>query len=476
MAATARTEEQGGADRSLDRFFGYRARGSSLRVEVVAGLTTFMTMAYILFLNPAILGSVADPGGRRLPPGAVLTATALVAAAMTLLMGLYANYPFTLAAGLGLNGVVTFTFVAGQGLSWADAMGLIVLEGLIITVLVLSGLREAVVDAIPMALKRAIGVGIGLFIAFIGFYDAGFVVRPQSPATPVTLVTIDSLRVAVFVIGLLLMAALVAMRVRAALLLGILGTTVLAIILNEARDLKLWPGGEVAALPHKLVGTPDFSLLGHFSLFGAFSVIGVISALVAVFAVMLSDFFDTMGTVIGLGEEAGLLDENGRLPGINRVLLVDSLAAAAGGAASASSNTSFIEAASGIAAGGRTGLTSVVVALLFAAGLFISPLAGVIPPEATGPALVLVGFFMLSLIRDIDWGDIEVALPAFLTIVLMPFTFSITNGVGAGFVSYAVLKLARGKARELHPLLIGVTVVFVLYFAIEPIKELLGVS
>ncbi len=371
---------------------------------------------------------------------------------------------------------LTFTFVAGQGLSWAEAMGLIVLEGLIITVLVLTGLREAVVDAIPMALKRAIGVGIGLFIAFIGFYDAGFVVRPQSPATPVTLVTISSLRVTVFVIGLLLTAALVAMRARAALLLGILGTTVLAIILNEARDLKLWPGGEVAALPHKLVGTPDFSLLGDFSLFGAFSTIGVISALVAVFAVMLSDFFDTMGTVIGLGEEAGLLDENGRLPGINRVLLVDSLAAAAGGAASASSNTSYIEAASGIAAGGRTGLTSVLVALLFAACLFISPLAGVIPPEATGPALVLVGFFMLSLIRDIDWGDIEVALPAFLTIVLMPFTFSITNGVGAGFVSYAVLKLARGKVRELHPLLAGVTVMFVIYFAIEPIKKLLGVS
>jgi AGZA family xanthine/uracil permease-like MFS transporter len=476
MAATARTEQQGSAGNPLDRFFGYRARGSTLRIEIVAGLTTFMTMAYILFLNPAILGSVADPGGRKLPAGALLTVTALVAAAMTLLMGLYANYPFTLAAGLGLNGVVAFTFVAGQGLSWADAMGLIVLEGLVITVLVLTGLREAVVDAIPMALKKAIGVGIGLFIAFIGFYDAGFVVRPQSPATPVTLVPISGLRVTVFVVGLLLTAVLVAMRVRAALLLGILGTTVLAIILNEVRGLKLWPGGELAAVPDRLVGSPDFSLLGDFSLFGAFSIIGVISALVAVFAVMLSDFFDTMGTVIGLGDEAGLLDENGRLPGINRVLLVDSLAAAAGGAASASSNTSYIEAASGIAAGGRTGLTSVVVAVLFAACLFISPLAGVIPPEATGPALVLVGFFMLTLIRDIDWGDIEVALPAFLTIVLMPFTFSITNGVGAGFVSYAVLKLARGKIRELHPLLAGVSVAFLLYFAIEPLKKLLGVG
>lgn len=477
MTTTAqREEERGGADRRLDRFFGYRARGSSLRTEVVAGLTTFMTMAYILFLNPSILGAVADPAGRRLPAGAVLTATALVAAVTTLAMGLWANYPFALAAGLGINGVVAFTFVASQGLSWAEAMGLIVIEGLVITVLVLTGLREAVLVAIPLALKKAIGVGIGLFIAFIGFYDAGFVVRPQSPATPVALATINGLKVTVFIVGLLLTLALVALRVRAALLLGILGSTVLAIILNEARGLKLWPGGSVAAVPDKLIGTPDFTILGDFSLLGAFSTIGVISALVAVFAVMLSDFFDTMGTVIGLGDEAGLLDRDGRLPRINRVLVVDSLAAAAGGAASASSNTSYIEAASGIAAGGRTGLTSVVVAALFALCLFLSPLAGVIPPEATGPALVLVGFFMLTLIRDIDWGDIEVALPAFLTIVLMPFTFSITNGVGAGFITYTVLKLARGKFRELHPLLVGVSVVFLIYFAIEPIKHLIGAS
>jgi adenine/guanine/hypoxanthine permease len=476
MTATARTEERGGADRVLDRFFGYRARGSSLRIELVAGLTTFMTMAYILFLNPAILGAVADPTGRRLSAGAVLTVTALVAAAMTLAMGLYANYPFAIAAGLGLNGVVAFTFVAGQHLTWPEAMGLIVLEGLVITVLVVTGLREAVIEAIPMALKKAIGVGIGLFIAFIGFYDARFVIRPESAATPVTLVPINGLRVTVFIVGLLLTATLVALRIRAALLIGILASTILAIILNEARGLELWPGGEVAAWPHRLVGAPDFSLLGDFSLFGAFSTIGVISALVAVFAVMLSDFFDTIGTVIGLGDEAGLLDNQGRLPRISRVLLVDSVAAAAGGAASASSNTSYIEAASGIAAGGRTGLTSVVVAALFAACLFISPLAGVIPPEATGPALVLVGFFMLTLIRDIDWSDIDVALPAFLTIVIMPFTFSITNGVGAGFVTYTVLKLARGRIRELHPLLLGVSVVFVVYFAIEPVKHLLGVT
>ena len=475
MAAVTEREERGGLDGMLDRYFGYHQRGSALRTELVAGLTTFMTMAYILFVNPAILGAVADPSGRKLAPAAVLTVTALVAAVATLAMGLYANYPFALAAGLGLNGVVAFTFVATQKLTWPEAMGLIVLEGLVITVLVLTGLREAVLEAIPMALKKAIGVGIGLFIAFIGLVDAGFVVHPASNATPVTLAPINGLRLAVFVFGLLLTAALVARRVRAALLLGILATTILAIIVNAARGGKLWPAG-VATLPDKLVGTPDFSLVGHFSLFGGFAKIGVLSALVAVFAVMLSDFFDTMGTVIGLGDEAGLLDENGRLPGVNRVLVVDSLAAAAGGAASSSSNTCYIEAASGIAVGGRSGLTAVVVGLLFAASLLISPLAGVIPPEATAPALVLVGFYMLTLIRDIPWDDIDVALPAFLTIVLMPFTFSITNGVGAGFVTYAVLKLARGRFRELHPLLLVVSIAFVVYFAIEPLKTLLGIS
>jgi len=301
------------------------------------------------------------------------------------------------------------------------------------------------------------------------------VIHPASNATPVTLATLNGLRIAVFVFGLLVTAVLVARRVRAALLIGIVATTILAIIVNAARGGDLWPAG-VADLPKKLVGTPDFSLVGHFSLFGGFATLGVLSALVAVFAVMLSDFFDTMGTVIGLADEAGLLDDQGRLPGVNRVLLVDSVAAAAGGAASASSNTTYIEAASGIAVGGRTGLTSVVVAALFAACLLLSPLAGVIPPEATAPALVLVGFYMLTLIRDIPWDDVDVALPAFLTIVLMPFTFSITNGVGAGFVTYTLLKLARGRFRELHPLLIVVSIAFVVYFAIEPIKKLLGIS
>jgi AGZA family xanthine/uracil permease-like MFS transporter len=475
MATVGERAARRGLDGMLDRYFGYRERGSTLRTELVAGLTTFMTMAYILFVNPAILGAVADPTGRKLPAGALLTVTALVAATATLAMGLYANYPFALAAGLGLNGVVAFTFVAGQKLTWPQAMGLIVLEGLVITVLVLTGLREAVLEAIPLALKKAIGVGIGLFIAFIGFVDAGFVVHPASNATPVTLATLNGLRIAVFVFGLLLTTALVARRVRAALLLGILLTTILAIIVNAADGGNLWPPG-VADLPKKLVGTPDFSLVGHFSLFGGFATLGVLSAIVAVFAVMLSDFFDTMGTVIGLGDEAGLLDEQGRLPGVNRVLLVDSLAAAAGGAASASSNTSYIEAASGIAVGGRTGLTSVVVAALFALCLLLSPLAGVIPAEATAPALILVGFYMLTLIRDIPWDDVDVALPAFLTIVLMPFTFSITNGVGAGFITYTILKLARGRFREVHPLLLVVSVAFVLYFAIEPIKKLLGIA
>ena len=468
-------EVRSSLDRTLDRFFGYRALGSSLRTEVLAGITTFMTMAYILFVNPSVLAGgaqpIRDPNGVVLDSEAVLTSTALVAGLTTLLMGLLANYPFALAAGLGLNGVVAFQLVAAERFTWPQAMGLVVVEGVLIFLLVLTGLREAVMNAIPMALKRAIGVGIGLFITLIGFSNAGFVVRGE--ATPVTIGPLDGLRVAVFVVGLLLTAALVARGVRGALLLGILGTTVLAIAVNEARGGTLWPQG-VATLPDQVIGTPDFSLLGKASPLGGFATQAVAAA-VAVFALMLSDFFDTMGTVIGLGEQGGLLDERGRLPRINRVLLVDSAAAALGGAASASSSTSYIEASSGIAVGGRTGLTAVVVAALFFLSLLLSPLAGVIPPEATAPALILVGFFMLSLVRDIQWDEVDVALPAFLTIVLMPFTFSITNGIGAGFIAYTVLKASRGRIREVHPLLIIVSLFFLAYFAIEPIRELLGV-
>jgi AGZA family xanthine/uracil permease-like MFS transporter len=451
----------------LEGYFKTAERGSNLRTEIVAGVTTWMTMAYILFVNPTILGAVKDGQGTQLGFSKVLIVTALVAGVMSILMGLVSNYPFALAAGLGLNGYVAFTLVATLKVDWADAMGVIVLEGLVITFLVITGFREAVLNAIPLDLKRAIGVGIGAFIAFIGLSSAGIAVRnPVEGGPPVSIGQLSNWKVLVFFIGFVITATLVVKKVRGALLIGILGTTVFATIVNEIKNLTIWKNG-VAAIPDKWASVPngdDFDLLGNFSLGGSFSKLGIISAGVAVFAVMLSDFFDTMGTAVGLGEQAGLTDRQGKLPRIGHVLVVDSLAAAAGGAASSSSNTTYIESASGIAAGGRTGLTSVVVGVLFLACLFISPIAGVIPAEATAPALILVGYFMMTLVRDIDWQNAEIGIPALLTIVVQPFTFSITNGVGAGFVAYTAIKILKGKPQEVHPLMYISTAAFLAYF------------
>ena len=468
----------------VDRFFGITAAASSVKTEVVAGLTTWMTMAYILFVNPAVLGAVPDRNGLRLPFALVLTSTALAAGLSTLLMAFVARYPFAIAAGLGLNAVVAFQLVGGSGLSWAEAMGVVVTEGLIILVLVMTGFREAVMNAIPLALKHAIGLGIGLFIAFIGFINAGFVGKPEAAGLLVELGRGGELRglpVAVFVIGLLLTAYLVARKVRGALLLGILGTTVIAILMNELiAGGRGWPRTTPAAarFPDRVVAFPageNFSLIGDFS-FGYFGRLGAIAAMLAVFTIMLSDFFDTMGTVVGLGAKAGYLDAEGRLPGIRRVLGVDSAAAAIGGAFSASSNTTYIESASGISEGGRTGLTAAVVGLLFVASVFLWPLADVIPPQATAPALIIVGFLMMGIVREIPWERPDVGIPAFLTMVIMPFTFSITNGIGAGFIAYTVIKLLRGEGREVHWMMYLASAAFVVYFAIYYVRSLLGVG
>ncbi|MDQ1397143.1 MAG: adenine/guanine/hypoxanthine permease [Acidimicrobiaceae bacterium] len=451
------------------------------------GLATFFTMAYIVVLNPLILTGAADKGGHHLSLAQVTTSTALVAAVMTIMMGAFGRYPFALAAGLGLNGVVAFS-LASQ-MSWPAAMGIVVLEGLAITLLVLTGFREAVFEAIPLALKQAISVGIGLFIAFIGFVDAGFVRRNGAAPVPVTLGPEGRLvgwPTVVFVFGLLLTGILVARRLRGALLIGIMTTTAFAIILNSIVHVppqivggKLaHPGGwglNVPKWPHKLFAKPDFGLLGHFSLGGGVRAVGVVSTVLLVFTLMLADFFDTMGTVVGVGAEGGMLDEKGRLPGVNRVLLVDSLAAIAGGASSSSSSTTYIESAAGVGDGARTGLASIVTGGMFVIALFLSPLVGVVPYEAASPALVVVGFLLMTQVRHIPWEDYDLAIPAFLTIVLMPFTYSITNGIGAGFVSYAAIKLFRGKGRQVHWMLWVVTAAFIIYFAIDPVERLFGV-
>jgi AGZA family xanthine/uracil permease-like MFS transporter len=443
----------------LDRYFDISARGSSLSTEVRAGAATFLTMAYILFVNPQILGSVAAPGGVKLPFDQLLTVTALVAGIATLAMGVFGRYPFALAAGLGINAFVAFSLVGADKLTWPEAMGVIVVEGAIITALVLVGFREAVINAIPHDLKLGIGIGIGLFITIIGLVDAGIVIKGEG--TVVSLAPqLDTWPIAIFAIGLFGTYALVTRRIRGALLFGILGTTILATIVNELKDEKVFPNG-AATWPDKIVDTPNFGLVGDFSLHFV-SVLGFWSAVAVVLSVLLSDFFDTAGTVLGLSRRAELLTPDGRLPGMRRVLLVDSLAAAAGGAASASSNTTYIESSAGIGEGARTGLASVVTGLLFLCCLFISPLAGIIPSAATAPVLVIVGAMMFELVRHIQWTEPGIALPVLLTIVLMPMTYSITNGVGAGFVSYTVLALLGG--RRVHPLLLGFSAVFVWYF------------
>jgi adenine/guanine/hypoxanthine permease len=478
----------------VDAFFKITDRGSTVGREVRGGVVTFFTMAYIVVLNPLILGFAKDADGRFLGGGAgpdlplIAAATALVAGVMTILMGLVANYPLALATGLGLNAFVGFSIASGM--SWQDAMGLVVLEGLVILVLVLTGFRSAVFHAVPAQLKTAISVGIGLFIALIGLVDAGFVRRiPDAAKTTVPVQlgatgSLDGWPVLVFALGLVLMAVLFVRKVRGAILLSIIAATVLAVVVEAVARIgpsvngsKVNPNGwslNVPSLPDKVVDVPDFGLLGQFSLFGAFERVGVITAVLFVFTLMLADFFDTMGTMTAIGAEAGLLDEEGIPPSTQRILVVDSIAAAAGGAASVSSNTSYIESASGVGEGARTGLASVVTGVLFLLATVLSPLVAIIPNEAATPALVLVGFLMMQQVKDIAWDDVEIALPAFLTIVLMPFTYSISVGIGAGFIAYVLIKVVRGRAGVVHPLLWVVSALFVVYFFIQPVKALLG--
>ncbi|MFJ9306627.1 NCS2 family permease [Streptomyces cyaneofuscatus] len=465
---------------AVDRFFAITARGSTFAREIRGGFATFFTMAYILVLNPIILGSAEDKFGAQLSGPQLVTATALVAAVMTVIMGVGGKLPLALAAGLGLNAVVAYQIA--PLMSWPDAMGLIVLEGLLICVLVVTGLREAVMHAIPPALKQAISVGIGLFIAFIGFVDAGFATRipGETGSVPVQLGATGHLSgwpVLVFCLGVLLTVALLARKVRGALIISIVAMTVVAIVINEIAGIApaAW-GLTVPAVPADIVAAPDFGLLGAFSLFGAFQQVGIITIVLLVFTLLLSDFFDTMGTVVGVSSEAGLLDENGKVPNLGRVLLIDGAAAVAGGAASASSSTSYIESAAGVGEGARTGFASLVTGGLFAVALFLTPLATVVPAQAAAPALVAVGFLLMAQVRHIDWERYEIAIPAFLTIAVMPFTYSITNGIGAGFLAYVVIQTALGRARRVHWLLWASSALFALYFAIDPVEQLLGVK
>jgi AGZA family xanthine/uracil permease-like MFS transporter len=459
----------------LDRWFELTARRSTLGVEARGGVTTFMVMAYIIFVNPAILSFAGVPGleGKGAPFAAAQAATCLAAGVFTIAMGLATNYPLALASGMGLNAVVAFQLIAGLGLTWQAAMGVVFLEGLVITALVLTGFREAVMNAIPMSLKQAISVGIGLFILFIGLVSAG-IVKPGPPGVPVVLGDLTAPSVAVAVVGLLLTLWLHARGVAGGLLIGILVATGLAIVVNGATAGKAFPLPGQAVLPARWIALPDLSSLGAGVNVDVFAHVGALTAIVTIFSLLLTDFFDTMGTVIGIGGEAGWLTREGRLPRLDRVLLVDSLAAAGGGAAGASSVTTYIESAAGVSAGARTGLASVVTGGCFLLALFLSPLAAVVPAQATAPALVIVGYLMARVVREIPLADIEEGFPALLAMTVMPFSYSITNGIGAGFVAYGFIKLVRGTGARVHPMMWVAILAFVVYFAMPGLKRLIG--
>ena len=437
---------------AIAQYFKFVERGTNISTEARAGLTTFLVMAYIIFLNPSILmAGFGDAAGTAFTAVALSAATALVAGVMTIAMGVVGNMPLALAAGLGINGIVAFTLVAAGGLTPQAAMGVILLEGLIVTVLVLVGFREAVMNAVPLSLKKAIGVGIGLFILFIGFANGGFVVA-NAPATPVTFHLPVNPADFVFWIGLILTVVLWVLKIRAALVISILVTTIVALIAG------------VTKLPDTLVLTPSFSTLGQVDPFGIFAKFTPLAAILTIFAIMLTDFFDTMGTVTGVAAEAGLANEDGSVPNVGRILLVDSVAAAVGGAAGVSSNTTYIESAAGVAEGGRTGFASVVTGVLFLLAIFLAPIAGIIPGVATAPALVLVGYLMFTQVKGIDVTNVEDGIPALLTMILMPLTYDITVGIGAGFISWVIIQVARGKARNVHPLMWIVCAGFLIFF------------
>ncbi|MBZ6105987.1 NCS2 family permease [Streptomyces olivaceus] len=452
----------------LDRYFKISERGSTLPREIRGGFATFFAMAYIIVLNPIILGSAKDMYGHQLDNGQLVTATALTAAFTTLLMGVIGNVPIALAAGLGVNSVVALQLA--PRMAWPDAMGMVVLAGLIVMLLVATGLRERVMNAVPYGLRKAISIGIGLFVMIVGLVDSGFVTRmPDAAQTtvPLQLGTGGHLHgwpVLVFVLGVLLTLALIVRKTPGAILISIVVMTVIAVIINAVTDIPSW-GLTTPEWPGNPVATPDFGLVGEVSLFGGFGKVGVLTGVLFVFTVLLSCFFDAMGTIMGVSDEAKLTDAEGQMPGINKVLFVDGVAVAAGGASSASATTCFVESTAGVGEGARTGFANIVTGALFALALFLTPVATMVPSQAATPALIAVGFLILAgSIREIDWSDFTIAIPAFVTMLMMPFTYSITNGIGMGFLTFSVLRLAAGRGREVPVAMHVVSAVFAFYY------------
>ncbi|WP_431866835.1 NCS2 family permease [Microbacterium paraoxydans] len=475
---------------TLDRFFEISKRGSTIGTEIRGGLVTFVTMAYIVILNPIILSGKPDVAGDMLDFNAVGAATALTAGIMTILFGVVTRLPFGFAAGLGINAFVAFS-VVGQ-VTWPEAMALVMINGVVIVLLAATGLRKAIFDAVPFQLKIAITVGIGLFIAFIGFVNSGFVTATGASSPPVGLgvngsvATVPSL---LFVITLLLTGILVALRIKGGMLIGLIGGTVLAVVVEAiwhigARGVDdegnvVNPGGwglTVPALNGSPVSVPDLSLIGAVDFSFDLGKVSLVALVMIVFTLLFTNFFDAMGTMTGLAKEANLADDNGDFPRIKSALVVEGVGAIAGGATSSSSSTVFIESGAGIGEGARTGLANVVTGIVFLIAMFLTPLTSIVPTEIAAAALIIVGAMMMAQIRHIDFGDFRVLLPVFLTVSVMPLTYSIANGIGAGFVSWVLIHAFSGKARTISPLLWVVGAGFLIFFARGPIEVLFGVG
>lgn len=441
----------------MDRFFKISERGSDVSTEVLGGITTFLAMAYIIAVNPMLMG----PEGAGMPFSAALTATCFGSALMTVCMGLVSNRPIALASGMGINAVVAYSIcgASGAGVDWRAAMAVVFLEGVLILALVLCGLRKAVMDAIPVGLRRAIGIGIGLFIAFVGMKGGGLVVDDES--TLLALGDVTSPAVLVSVLSIVIAVILQARGVKGALLISIVVATLVGIPLG------------VTALPTSLDFGLDFSAFaGPFQTVPGTDMLAIAQVflqpalLLFVFSLLMSDFFDTMGSVMAVAEQGDFVDKDGNVEGIQPILVVDSVAAAVGGFVGASSVTTYVESASGAAAGARTGLASVVTGALFVVAAFLAPVVGMVSSSATCGALVVVGCLMMSDIGQIDWSRVEVAFPAFITIFGIPMTYSITNGIGFGFISYCAIMVVLGRAREVRPLMWVAAAAFLLMFVL----------
>jgi AGZA family xanthine/uracil permease-like MFS transporter len=425
----------------LERYFEFKAHGATWRTEILAGVTTFVTMAYVIFVNPSILAQTG------MPLAAVTAATCISAAAGSFLMGGFARYPIALAPGMGLNAYFTYTVVKGMDIPWQAALGAVFLSGIAFFILTALGVRQLILSAIPLELYAAVAAGVGLFIAFIGFRNAGIIV--PDPATTVKLGDLRNGHTILAVCGLFLMGGLLAWRVRAAILIGILGTTAAALLLGVSKWTPQTYGlHDLSATAFRLdVGT---------ALHMGFAEI--------VFVFLFIDLFDNVGTLVAVGKKAGLFDAAHRIPRVNRILYSDAAATVVGSLTGTSTVVSYIESAAGVAAGGRTGVTAIVTGALFVAALFVAPVVGAIPPEATAPALILVGSLMCGSMAEIAWGDPEIAIPAFLTIMAIPLTFSIANGLAFGFIAYAALKVLRGRFREVNWLVYALAALFAFRF------------